>query len=202
MQQSRGPAVGSAAGIWTPAGLAVAGALIAGAGLVLHLMGRRLWCACGSWVPWSWDIWSSHNSQHLVDPYAFTHFLHGLIFYAGLRWLLGGRWPLVRVLLALAIELAWEVGENTNTVIDAYRESTISLNYHGDSLLNSLGDVAALALGYLVAARVPVWVSLALFAGIEVGLLLAIRDSLLLNVVMLLAPVEALKAWQMAGAPH
>jgi hypothetical protein len=164
-------------------------------------MGRRLWCACGSPMPWSWDIWSSHNSQHLIDPYAFTHFLHGLIFYAVLRWALRGRWPLARVLLALAIELAWEIGENTDTVIQAYRDSTISLNYYGDSLLNSLGDVAALALGYLAAARIPVWLSLALFAAIEVGLLLAIRDSLLLNVLMLLYPVPALKAWQMAGAP-
>jgi hypothetical protein len=191
----------TARGVWTPAGLAIAGGMIACAGLVLHFMGRRPWCACGAPVPWSWDIWSSHNSQHLIDPYAFTHFLHGLIFYAVLRWALRGRWPLARVLLALAVELAWEIGENTNTVINAYRESTISLNYYGDSLLNSLGDVAALALGYLAAARIPVWLALALFAAIEGVLLLAIRDSLLLNVLMLLYPVPALKVWQMAGAP-
>ncbi len=182
-------------------GIAAVGVMLAAAGLALHWMGRRLWCACGSPLPWSWDIWSSHNSQHLIDPYAFTHFLHGMLFYALFWWLLRGRWPVLRVLLALALELAWEVSENTDAVIEAYRESTISLNYHGDSILNSLGDVIALVVGCLVARRAPVWVCGAAFALVEIGLLVAIRDSLLLNVLMLLWPVEAIKAWQMAGGP-
>jgi len=182
-------------------GIAVAGALLGAAGLTLHLMGRRLWCECGEPVPWSWDIWSSHNSQHLVDPYAFTHFLHGMLFYAFFRFALGARWPVLRALLALGVELAWELGENTNTVINAYRESTISLNYYGDTILNSLGDVLAFALGYVAARRIPVWASVAAFALIEIALLATIRDSLLLNVLMLLHPLAAVKAWQMAGAP-
>lgn len=161
-------------------------------------MGRRLWCACGSLRPWSWDIWTSHNSQHLLDPYTFTHLLHGVLYYALLWLIFHARWPAVRALLALTAEVAWEVVENTNAVIESYRESTISLNYYGDSILNSLADVAAFALGYGAAMYLPRRVSVVAFVAIEVVLLSTIRDSLLLNLVMLLHPSEAIKTWQMA----
>jgi len=162
-------------------------------------MGRRLWCSCGSLSPWSWDIWSSHNSQHLIDPYTFTHVLHGMLYYALLRLLLRSRWPPLRALLAVMIEVGWEIGENTNAVIAAYREATIALNYYGDSIANSMSDVLAFALGYTGAIRLPVWASVVAFVAVEAALLLTIRDSLILNIVMLLHPFSAIKAWQMGG---
>jgi hypothetical protein len=176
-------------------------AVVAGAGIVLigavtlHLMGRRLWCACGSAAPWSWDIWSAHASQHLIDPYTFTHVLHGVLYYALLRLLLGARWPRARALLALTIEVAWEIVENTPMVIAAYRK-TMAAGYAGDSIANSLGDIAACMLGYLAAMSLPPLVSALGVAAVEVALLLTIRDSLLLNVLMLLRPIEAIRAWQ------
>lgn len=184
---------------WTPWTIAAAVGLTALGALALHLMGRRVWCSCGSLSPWSWDIWSPHNSQHLVDPYTFTHVLHGAVYYALLWLLLGPRWPALRALLAVMIEVGWEVGENTNAVIEAYRESTISLNYYGDSIINSVGDVMAFALGYTGAMRLRVWLSALAFLTVEAALLLTIRDSLLLNIVMLLHPFAAIKMWQMGG---
>jgi hypothetical protein len=167
--------------------------------LALHRMGRRLWCACGSWSPWSWDIWSAHNSQHVIDPYTFTHVLHGTLYY-GLLWLVfRGRAPALRTLLAVAVEAAWEVGENTRRVIEAYRESTISLNYDGDSIVNSVADVAAFVVGYLLAMSLPTLISVAGFVAVEAVLLLTIRDSLLLNVLMLVHPIEAVRTWQLGG---
>jgi hypothetical protein len=189
-------ALGAAWGPWT---LAAAGGLTALDAVVLHLMGRRLWCACGSLSPWSWSIWSPHNSQHFVDPYTFTHVLHGALYYGVLWLLLGSRWPPLRALLAVMVEVGWEIGENTNGVIAAYRESTISLNYFGDSIVNSVGDVIAFAAGYTGAMRLPVWLSALAFLAVEAALLLTIRDSLLLNIVMLLHPVPLIKVWQMGG---
>jgi hypothetical protein len=121
------------------------------------------------------------------------------LYYAVLRLLLGSRWPPLRALVAVMVEVGWEVAENTNTVIEAYRESTISLNYYGDSIMNSVGDVIAFALGYTAAMRLPVWLSVLAFLTVEAALLLTIRDSLLLNIVMLLHPVPAIKLWQMGG---
>jgi hypothetical protein len=125
--------------------------------------------------------------------------LHGMIFHAALWCVLGGRWPAARALLALTGEVAWEIGENTDAVIQSYRESTISLNYYGDSIANSLADVLAFALGYLAALKLPLRVSAAACVLVELALLLTIRDSLLLNVLMLVYPIEALKTWQMGG---
>jgi hypothetical protein len=184
---------------WRPWTVAVAIGLTAVDALVLHLMGRRLWCACGSLRPWAWDIWSSHNSQHLIDPYTFTHVLHGAVYYAVLRLVLGSRWPPLRALLAVMIEVGWEIGENTNAVIAAYREATIALNYYGDSIANSVSDVIAFALGYTAVMRVPVWVSVVAFVAVEGALLLTIRDGLILNIVMLLHPFSVIKTWQMGG---
>jgi hypothetical protein len=180
-------------------GIAAAGALLAAAGVVLQLMGRRPWCECGSPVPWSWDIWSSHNSQHLVDPYAFTHFLHGMLFYAFFRFVLGARRPVLRALLALGVEVAWEIGENTDTVINRYREATIALDYYGDSVLNSVADVLAMVLGFVLTSRWPVWLIVLLGIAMELVVGYLIRDNLTLNVLMLLWPIDAIRRWQSGG---
>ncbi len=175
-----------------------AAAIVVAAAVLLRAEGRIWWCACGSWIPWSWIVFSRHNSQHLVDPYSFSHILHGLLFYAGLAAL---RVPhRIRFPIALALEAGWEVLENSDLVIQRYREATISLDYYGDSVANSLSDIAFCALGYWAAMRVPVRVSVALYALIEIVMLVAIRDNLTLNVLMLVWPLESVKAWQMALA--
>lgn len=171
--------------------------VVLGLAAVLAVMGRPLWCACGEPALWSGDIWSPHNSQHLLDPYSVTHFQHGLVFYALLWALLRGRLEVrARFVAAMALEAAWEVLENSPLIIERYRQNTISLDYLGDTLGNSLGDLLSCALGYGTAAMLPVAGSLALFAALEVGMLVVYRDSLLLNVLMLLAPNQAIRRWQ------
>ena len=164
---------------------------------VLTGMGRVPWCACGVPVPWSWDIWSAHNSQHLLDPYTFSHVLHGVLFYPLIWLVLRGRYPAVGLIVAAILEAVWEVVENTERVIQHYRESTISLDYYGDSVGNSVADIVSCAAGYLLAAALPAWVSAVGFAVTELVLLLWIKDSLLLNILMLVYPLEAVKNWQL-----
>ena len=173
-------------------------AVVAATALTLSAFGRPWWCKVGDPRPWSGDIWSRHNSQHLVDPYTVTHVLHGIAMY-GILWLLLRRLvgPLGRMALGLGVEIAWELIENTDAMIKRYRATTIALDYYGDSVANSLGDVLAFTLGYLGATVVPAWASAAGFFVVDAVLLLWIRDSLLLNVLMLVHPVDWVKAWQM-----
>lgn len=164
----------------------------------LFYQGRVWSCESGDYAAvWSSAVLSRHNSQHLFDPYTFTHILHGVLFY----WLTTLIFPRMsaarRLLMAVALEAAWEVLENTNAVIERYREATISLDYFGDSITNSLGDVFSCAAGFLIARKLKFRLSLAFFIVTEIILLVWIHDSLLLNIVMLIYPIEAVKTWQM-----
>ena len=162
----------------------------------LHYQGRMWICSCGTMLFWNGDAWGSETSQHLFDPYTLTHVLHGLGFY-GLLWLTISKLRTVwRFLLAVVMESAWEVIENTNLVIQRYREATAALGYNGDSVINSLGDIVACAVGFWIARQLGLVRSVILFALVEISLLVTIRDSLLLNIVMLIYPSEALKGWQ------
>jgi hypothetical protein len=166
----------------------------------LLAMGRVPICTCGTVKLWHGVVFSSENSQHLTDWYSFTHIVHGFAFY-GLLWLVGRRWPLgVRLVAATAIEGAWEILENTNMVIERYREVTISLDYYGDSVINSVADIVMMIVGFAIAMRVPAWVSAGMVLCLEFFLLIAIRDNLTLNILMLLAPVDAVREWQ-SGLP-
>ncbi len=162
----------------------------------LRRQGRLWWCSCGHVLFWSSDAWGSETSQHLFDPYTFTHVLHGMIFYGLLTPIakrFAFRW---RFWLAITIEAIWEVIENTNTVIQRYRETTAALGYQGDSVINSLGDIIACAVGVWLARWLGLRRSVVAFVLIEAVLLITIRDSLLFNIIMLIYPIEALKAWQ------
>lgn len=171
--------------------------LLAAAALELA-MGREPWCRCGTIRLWQNEVLSPENSQQIADWYTPSHIVHGLIFYAALA-LAAPRLSLpVRALLALVVELAWEVTENTDWVINRYREATIALDYYGDSVLNSVCDALAMLLGFWLAARLPTWAAVALALGLEVLALVAIRDNLALNVLMLLWPVQAVRDWQSA----
>lgn len=174
--------------------------LLGGTVVALQGMDRSWWCETGDRAAWSEDTLSIHNSQHLFDPYTFTHVLHGMGFYA-ILWLLLRRWvpPASRWVIAIGLESFWEVIENTSAVIEKYRESTIALGYYGDSILNSVGDIAACAAGYALAMYLPFWGSLAGFFLVEALLVWWIRDSLLLNILMLLWPLDGVRTWQQMG---
>lgn len=171
--------------------------ILAAAAIILALMGRRGFCEAGDLRIWSSDIYSEHNSQHFLDPYTFTHVLHGFGLYAILWWIMG-RWAgaAVRGILALGLESLWEIVENTETVIGRYREGTIALGYYGDSIVNSMGDILACAAGYLIAFLIPAWASVVVVLAVEMILVLWIRDSLLINIIMLVHPIEAIRTWQ------
>jgi hypothetical protein len=170
---------------------------LAATALILLAMGRPPICTCGEVT--LWGRVGPTQSQMLADWYSPSHIVHGLLFYAFL-WLVARRWPVERrFLLALIVEAAWEIVENTPMVIDRYREATIALGYTGDSVLNSVSDVAMMALGFLAARKLPLWAALALLVVLELVPLIAIRDNLALNIWMLVAPSDALRAWQ-AGA--
>jgi hypothetical protein len=152
----------------------------------LRYQGRLWWCACGQFYPWAGDVWSSHNSQHFFDPYSFTHILHGVILCGLLTW----AWPKVspgwRLCLAVSIEALWEVLENTDFTIHRYRMLTIALDYQGDTIANSLGDILSCVIGFALARRLGLWGSLGLFVGTELLLIVWIGDSLFLDVVRLI----------------
>lgn len=166
------------------------------AALALRGQGRLWRCACGYVLLWSGDAWGPGNSQHVLDPYSFTHLLHGLVFCGLLAWLIPQvplRW---RLCLAVWAEAFWEVLENSDFVIRRYRETTAALGYEGDTIINSLGDIVVCGLGFALAARLGLRRSVLVFVVTEIVLLFWIRDSLVLNMVMLLYPTEAIRAWQ------
>ncbi len=165
---------------------------------ILLWQGRVPFCECGTIKLWTSAVVSSENSQQLFDPYSFTHITHGIgLFF--LLWLFVRQIPLrKRFVVAVAIEALWEVVENSAFIIERYRAATISLNYYGDSVLNTVGDILAMMLGFYIVSKLPWRWSLGLVIVIELLLLYFIRDNLLLNIVMLVHPIPALQAWQSA----
>lgn len=183
--------------------------LLVGAGILvlfaatLYLMGQVLICKCGYVKLWHGIVASSENSQHLSDWYSFSHIIHGFAFY-WILWWANHKWNLgmpltLRFALALTAETSWEVFENTDFIINRYREVTISLDYYGDSVINSLFDVLFMVLGFFAAYRLPVWLIILLTAGMEAFVGYFIRDNLTLNIIMLIYPLPAILEWQGGG---
>jgi hypothetical protein len=175
----------------------VALALLIATAAILHVMGRPFLCACGRIELWHGAL-DSGNSQHLSDWYSPSHFIHGLLFYGAGYALLRRLPPGTRYLIALVIEAAWEMVENSPMIIDRYRTATIALGYTGDSVLNSLSDIGFMSLGFWFARRLPVPVSIVVAVAFELLTLAMIRDNLTLNVLMLVWPIDVIRTWQTA----
>jgi uncharacterized protein DUF2585 len=164
-------------------------------------IGRSTFGPDGKFGWWDGNIWSNENSQRVADAYSFSHIVHGILFFA-LLWWIARKLPLsYRFTIALLLEAGWEVLENSPIIINRYREATIALGYVGDSVLNSCSDIAMMALGFWFASRMKIWVSVAAVLVMEIFCLLWVRDNLTLNIIMLIHPIDALKAWQSAGQP-
>lgn len=179
--------------------LVTAIAIIAAAALVLYQMGQVPICKCGIVKLWHGETQSSENSQHISDWYSLSHVIHGFLFFMALSWVARRAAMGPRLLAATVIESGWEIFENTDFVINRYREATISLDYFGDSVLNSVSDIGFMLVGFIAAWRLPVWASVAIVIAFELIALVMIRDNLALNIIMLVYPLEAIKTWQMGG---
>jgi hypothetical protein len=195
--------------------------VVCAAASIEFAIGRVPICRCGYVKLWQGIVNSSENSQHISDWYTFSHIIHGIGFYFILwvvaRWSKRGRTPFsleapakgvrpllempreVRFVLAVLLEAAWEVFENTPFVINRYRAATISLDYYGDSIINSMSDIVSMMFGFWIARRAPLWLSVGLVIVLEVMVALIIRDNLTLNILMLIHPFEAIKRWQQGG---
>ena len=172
--------------------------IILAAGLAEYLIGHPLICKCGYVKLWHFEVQSAENSQHLIDWYTPSHLIHGFLFYWAL-WLLS-RFMLMsfglRLVLAVLIEASWEIVENTDFIINHYREITISLDYYGDSVINSVMDIVVMVLGFFMAAWLPVWLTVTIAVALELFVGAMIRDNLTLNVLMFLWPLDSVLQWQ------
>ncbi len=174
----------------------IASVIIVSQGVILYLMGQPAICECGTIKVWEGVVLGPGNSQHLSDWYTPSHVIHGILFYL-LLWKLFPRISVpIRLLIAICLEVSWEIFENTPFIIDRYREQALAQGYVGDSIINSISDTLAMIGGFLIAWRAPLWASIILVLLLELLVGYWIRDNLTLNVIQLLWPLDAISQWQ------
>lgn len=167
--------------------------------IVLFFLGQPWIAESGHVKLWEGVVLSAGNSQHVSDWYTFSHVIHGFLFYLAL-WYFFPRIPIgYRFLLALGAEIAWEIAENTPMVIEHYRQQALAQGYIGDSILNSISDTLAMAIGFLMAWRLPVALLVGLGIGMEIFVGLSIRDNLALNIIGFFHQFDFISAWQSGG---
>ena len=164
--------------------------------VALHLMGRVWICSCGTVRLWVGDIWSSELSQQMFDVYTPSHVLHGMIFYGLLRLALPRTPVLLRLAIAVGLEAAWEIAENSPPVIEEYRKQATAAGYTGDSVLNSLMDTVSMMTGFAVARVLPWQASVALAIMAEAATGVLVRDNLTLNILNFIHRFPVIDAWQ------
>jgi hypothetical protein len=165
--------------------------------VVEYMQGHVFISKSGFIALWVGELNTSEGSQHISDWYTFSHIIHGFVFYWFLRLISRKKWPLwLCFVLAFGVEVGWEILENSPIIINRYREATISLEYYGDSILNSICDILFMALGFFLAKKLPVWVTITLIILMEIGVGYFIRDNLTLNILMLIYPLESIRTWQ------
>ena len=98
--------------------------------------------------------------------------------------------------LAGFCELGWEILENSSFIINRYRTATAALDYLGDSVINSNGDILSCLFGFMLAWKLPWKITLGLYLAMELGMLIFVHDSLSLNIIMLIYPLDFIKQWQ------
>jgi hypothetical protein len=181
-------------------------ALIAIQITVLYDFGQPAFSTTGRIMLWVGDVWSNETSQQLADWYSFSHIIHGFIFF-GILHLIAPRLPVAaRLLIAMGVEIAWEITENSPATIQHYRQQAIAAGYVGDSILNSVSDTTMMSIGFLIAWRTS-WRYVAIAAiCMELFTLAMVRDNLTLNVIGLVlpgdwAPIHAIHDWQAASKP-
>ena len=162
----------------------------------LFLLDQPAMCTCGYLRVWEGAVLSIGNSQHLTDWYTFSHIIHGFVFYL-LIWFLFPRAPItLRFLLALGIEVGWEIAENTPFIINHYREQALAQGYVGDSIINSISDSLAMIGGFVLAWRLPIIYTILLALAFEFLAGFFIHDNLVLNILNFIHQFEFIREWQ------
>lgn len=165
---------------------------------VLHLFGQPPICTCDYVKLWEGVVSSGGNSQHITDWYTLSHVIHGFLFYLLLRTLFPRMPVLTRLLLAVGIEIAWEITENTPWLIEHYRQQALAQGYVGDSILNSLSDTVAMIAGFLLVRHTRWWLILMLAIMFEAFTVFYIRDGLVLNILGFFYIPDFIHSWQSA----
>lgn len=166
--------------------------------ITLYLFGQPPICMCGTIKLWEGVVTSAGTSQHISDWYTFSHIIHGMLFYGLLHLLFPRMRTLSKLLIAMGIEISWEISENTPWVIEKYREQALARGYVGDSILNSLCDTVAMMIGFVLARKLPVFATVLVAIIFELFVGYMIHDNLTLNILGFIHHFEFIDAWQAA----